>query len=575
MQAGYTIIHEKGIQPFMTFVENGEREFLQASDFIQYYDLIFKMCIQAEPHNWSEPMYERYTKSIATYLDEVARPRMELPSFGAEFLSEWTNRWKKHKLIVQGMSRLFMYLDRFYTDNKENVFPLKEQGFRLYRSRLYTPFSEQARKYILDEIDRERDDEPIQRHLLKCAVEVFDEIGQFTTRVATEKLNAYIDDLETHLIARACVFYKQRARKWLEADSCPAYLIKVEKMLDQEKSRVDDYLNRHTLEPLQKACFEHMLAGGVQQELLKKQTGFTHLLKTDSKEDLQRIYRLYSSFDAKALEPIGKMLQAYVSSLGSDVVSAAAKGDAGNGGNHALVQSLIDLHDRFNTVIRECFGDAPVFQRALKTAFEEFTNRDQRVSKLLAKYVDDVLKKGTKLNVKDIDSTLENVVFLYGYIQEKDYFERDYQTHLAKRLLLGLCESQHNEKQMIAKLSRECGYQWTSKLEGMFKDCQNSKERMAEFKKFFPCEEKTGVQLDVNVCTTGYWPSTTFPPAEVPDELRVCCDKYKQFYLNKHSGHKIDWHMDQVGSITFAFLNHHFLAFAYKHLHILLSSFLS
>ena len=31
------------------------------------------------------------------------------------------------------------------------------------------------------------------------------------------------------------------------------------------------------------------------------------------------------------------------------------------------------------------------------------------------------------MNVKDIEGTLDNVVFLYGYIQEKDVFERDYQ----------------------------------------------------------------------------------------------------------------------------------------------------
>ena len=31
------------------------------------------------------------------------------------------------------------------------------------------------------------------------------------------------------------------------------------------------------------------------------------------------------------------------------------------------------------------------------------------------------------MNVRDIESTLDNVVFLYGYISEKDVFERDYQ----------------------------------------------------------------------------------------------------------------------------------------------------
>lgn len=63
-------------------------------------------------------------------------------------------------------------------------------------------------------------------------------------------------------------------------------------------------------------------------------------------------------------------------------------------------------------------------QKSLKKAFEEFINKDNRVSKLLAKFVNDVLKKGSKVNVRDVESTLDNVVFLYGYISEKDVFER-------------------------------------------------------------------------------------------------------------------------------------------------------
>jgi len=61
-------------------------------------------------------------------------------------------------------------------------------------------------------------------------------------------------------------------------------------------------------------------------------------------------------------------------------------------------------------------------QKALKKAFEDFINRDNRVSKLLAKFVNDCLKKGSKINVRDLEATLDNVVFLYGYISEKDVF---------------------------------------------------------------------------------------------------------------------------------------------------------
>ena len=195
------------------------------------------------------------------------------------------------------------------------------------------------------------------------------------------------------------------------------------------------------------------------------------------------------------------------------------------------------------------------------------------------------------MNVKDIESTLDNVVFLYGYIQEKDVFERDYQcmrmqahrsmrqlrcvfrstdirlapcsllVFLANRLLMGLCESEHAEKSMIAKLKTECGYQWTNKLEGMFKDVQLSKEMMMQFRKLADSstqpvaavaalannsrKDADDVQLEVNVCTTGYWPSSKVIPCKMPRELSAACDKYKRFYLNQHSGHKLEWRFDQ------------------------------
>lgn len=48
-----------------------------------------------------------------------------------------------------------------------------------------------------------------------------------------------------------------------------------------------------------------------------------------------------------------------------------------------------------------------------------------------------------QVNVKDVESTLDNVVFLYGYIQEKDVFERDYQVRIANHSasLCGHCPS--------------------------------------------------------------------------------------------------------------------------------------
>ena len=64
----------------------------------------------------------------------------------------------------------------------------------------------------------------------------------------------------------------------------------------------------------------------------------------------------------------------------------------------------------------------------------------------------------------------------------KDVFEAFYKKDLSKRLLVGKSASADAEKSMLLKLKQECGAQFTSKLEGMFRDIEVSKDLMTSFK---------------------------------------------------------------------------------------------
>lgn len=59
---------------------------------------------------------------------------------------------------------------------------------------------------------------------------------------------------------------------------------------------------------------------------------------------------------------------------------------------------------------------------------------------------------------------------------------RYYKQHLAKRLLANRTTSDEMEKQMVTKLRAECGCQFTSKLEGMFKDMEVSRTETEAWK---------------------------------------------------------------------------------------------
>lgn len=143
---------------------------------------------------------------------------------------------------------------------------------------------------------------------------------------------------------------------------------------------------------------------------------------------------------------------------------------------------------------------------------------------------------------QEIETILDKTMVLFRYLLEKDVFERYYKTHLAKRLLLGKSVSDDSEKNMISKLKTECGCQFTSKLEGMFKDMSVSNTIMDEFKTYITNQNLTlcGVDLTVRILTTGFWPTQAATPnCTIPIAPRGAFDTFKRFYLAKHSGRQL------------------------------------
>jgi hypothetical protein len=163
-------------------------------------------CIQRDPYNWSETMYELYTHSLLNYLLDVVTPALKKAraEYDVGLLKEWKKRWANQKLIVQGLAKLFMYLDRFYTpvrahadrqrssdwdrltrfrfditailapfllltslclpcvvamcmltaQNTDGILTLKEQGYKCYKENIFDQFAPFARAAILNAIEK-------------------------------------------------------------------------------------------------------------------------------------------------------------------------------------------------------------------------------------------------------------------------------------------------------------------------------------------------------------------------------------------------------------------------------------
>lgn len=207
------------------------------------------------------------------------------------------------------------------------------------------------------------------------------------------------------------------------------------------------------------------------------------------------------------------------------------------------MEKLLLLRDKYSKIIEEAFSQDKQFYNTLNQSFEHFVNLNQRSPEYISLFVDDSMRKGMRGTSEDeVEKTLDKVVMLFRYLQEKDVFEKYYKQHLAKRLLGGRSVSDDVERQMITKLKQECGYQFTSKLEGMFMDMKMSADTQQNFRVANGGESKVeGIELVVNVLTTGFWPTQSASVCELPPQLLKCCQVFKDHYLKQHSGRRLQW----------------------------------
>lgn len=154
------------------------------------------------------------------------------------------------------------------------------------------------------------------------------------------------------------------------------------------------------------------------------------------------------------------------------------------------------------------------------------------------------LRAGNKeATEEELEQILDKIMVLFRFIHGKDVFEAFYKKDLAKRLLVGKSASVDAEKSMLSKLKQECGGGFTSKLEGMFKDMELSKDINIAFRQHMSNLDKelSIIDLTVNILTMGYWPTYPLLEVNMPAQLVELQTVFNKFYLAKHSGRKLQW----------------------------------
>jgi len=551
---GWKRIKEGGLQAFLDRVEACNDAELSnrpnpVDEMTEIIDIVFQMCIQREPNNFSGAVYDRVQFTTQTYYEQYFIPNLRKSRERSEqaFLQEFAKRWKQCHYTVGGMKRMFNYLNRYHVPNSDGLLELAENGYRLFKEGVFDHYNEALRNTLLHFIESERNGNIVKRELIKDCVYIFVGLGQeLKTNYKGNELGIYQNDFQSHFIRETKKYYELTAEKWLQTKSTPEYLIEVERVQDAEMNRLESYLHSETSKQPLMHCLRETLLRRHQAKLLDQDSGLIRMLEEEASSDLERLFRLYKDVK-EGITPIAQTFKVYICSLGYKYIDEAKQAEQENSKDQAgkmdLIAKIIKLHERFHGHVTKDFDNNQEMSRALKDAFEEFINKTNYVVRYLAKYAHSFMVRGGPaegLSDNEKEEQMQHIRMIYGYIRDKDVFEREYQLYLSHRLLNSTSASDAMEQKMIGLLKAECGYHWAQKLEDMFKDMQTSKEVMKEFmrsnKKHFDFD------VTVNICEYGKWPESVdqkkLNAISPPGELQDLYDRLKTFYENKHAGRK-------------------------------------
>ncbi|KAL3347688.1 hypothetical protein AABB24_021391 [Solanum stoloniferum] len=477
-------------------------------------------------HKFGEKLYSGLVFTITFHLQHISKSIESAQ--GDLFLEELNRQWADHNKALQMIRDILMYMDRTFVPSTHKT-PVHELGLNLWRDNIVRSSNIQMRllSTLLELILKERDGEVINRGLMRNIIKMFMDLGP----------SVYQEDFEKPFLEISADFYRAESQKFIECCDCGDYLKKAEKRLTEEIERVSHYLDPKTEAKITNVVEKEMIENHMPRLVHMENSGLVNMLLDDKYEDLRRMYNLFRRV-TNGLATIRDVMTSHIREIGKQLVTDPEKLKD----PVEFVQCLLNEKDKYDNVIILAFNNDKTFQNALNSSFEFFINLNPRSPEFISLFVDEKLRKGLKgVSEEDVEIILDKVMMLFRYLQEKDVFEKYYKQHLAKRLLSGKTVSDDAERSLIVKLKTECGYQFTSKLEGMFTDMKTSQDTMQGFLTAYGAELGDGPSLVVQVLTTGSWPTQPGVTCNLPAELSALCEKFRSYYLGTHTGRRLSW----------------------------------
>ncbi|KAJ2702330.1 ubiquitin ligase (cullin) of SCF [Coemansia sp. IMI 203386] len=508
-------------------------------------------------------LYELLKQNVADYMKRVAESSQT--HTGDDLLAFYNQEWTKYGDSAKITHNIFSYLNRHWIqreqDEGSNVCDVSTLMYQLWRDQFFMSIRSTLLDSVFSLMTRIRNGQVADINLVKSVADSFVSLGNDDSGGMSKRMEVYEKYFLVPFIKASVDYYREEADRLLQEGSTIDYIVRVSSRLQEEDDRVELYLHESSLKEFKDALNKVLITRQNEKFCME----FEPLLDSRDTLNLRRLYSLMArTGKGSTLDPLRDVFSAYVKKAGLEAIKQVS-GSEDTGGAIAkdarlFVNAVLGVHSLFAGILHDSFEGDTGFSKSLDNACMDFINTnamcpdgEPRAPQMLAHYCDTLLKKGSG-NVRkagaegasdedSLEAQLSQAICVLKYISATDVFQKFYSQHLSRRLVYEQSVSSYGEEMMISKLKENSGVDFTSRLTRMFTDMTISKEMSEEFKE--KCSDgdfAIPFDFDMKVLHTVSWPLKA-PDNKLllPSQLSSVCNRFTNYYQNKHNGRKLNW----------------------------------
>lgn len=483
---------------------------------------MYSICV-AYPEPLADRLYEETKKFLEEHVKSLLNTQVVYEAKTSDvcdsstLLFRYYKVWSTYSKGIEYLNYLYLYLNQQHikkqklsdaemvygnsiTESQDQM-EIGELGLEIWKSFMIDSLKDELVYQMLDAIKQDRHANEMDSTVANVVHGVIQSFVLVQDYKKKGNLSLYQDIFESALLSASGEYYQYEACQLLQNCTVSQYMEEVIKKLEEESRRALRYLHKSTIPKLRRVFEENMIT---------KHLDFLYSENFVANERLTDMKHLYI-----LLKPVADGLKILIQSFldhirneGIEIVSTL-KGDQ----IHIhFVESLLEVHHKYEQLILNVFNNDPLFLSALDKACSSVINQrlnDKQASRsaeLVAKYCDSLLRK-SKATDSEIETKLTQSIIIFRYIEDKDIYQKFYGRMLAKRLIHEQSQSMDAEESMINKLKQTCGYEFTSKLHRMFTDINVSNDLNSKFSDWLKQNNETvGINVSIKVLQQGAWP---------------------------------------------------------------------